>query len=246
MKPSFQTQMDRTGTDVGQITCWCITIALHQEFGVGRKRLDQISDRMTELENENMALLMTKGAREADALREGWLKGYGDPHFRVTMLRAPRGRKEQQFKIAGDNAASLAWQIYAKGCIDVLHFGGQRLEKLKTENWKNYEQFNGWANHDGLEVALEMLKRCAEDALQDKLKIVEDYKESDAQTKEVEREIRQVAESRARLNITVEAARAAKTTCVTPPTPTWLSPEDAAKRIRAQMASEGARLRVMR
>lgn len=246
MKPSFQTQMDRTGTDAGQITCWCITIALHQVFGVGRKRLDQISDRMTELENENMALLLSDGTRKADALRESWLDGYCDPTFRVPMLRAPRGRKEQQLKMAGDSAASIAWQIYAKGCIDVLHFGSQRLEKLKTESWKNYEQFNGWANRDGLEVALEMLKRCAEDALQDKLKIVEDYEESDAQTREVEREIQKAVESRARLNMTLDAVRHDAVAVTAPPYEVWLSPEDAAKRIRAQMAQEGVKLRVTR
>ena len=39
MKKSFQTEMDDTQQAVSQIVCLCTTIALHQEFGVGKTRL---------------------------------------------------------------------------------------------------------------------------------------------------------------------------------------------------------------
>ena len=41
MKKSFQTEMDDTQQAVSQIVCLCTTIALHQEFGVGKTRLDR-------------------------------------------------------------------------------------------------------------------------------------------------------------------------------------------------------------
>ena len=60
------------------------------------------------------------------------------------MVRLPRGRKEQQYRIAGDRAAKIAWQVYAKAVIDVLHYGPDRLERLRKESHANYEQLNKW------------------------------------------------------------------------------------------------------
>ena len=53
MRKSFQAEMDGTQQAISQIVCWCTTIALHQEFGVGKTRLDRITDRMNELEEQN-------------------------------------------------------------------------------------------------------------------------------------------------------------------------------------------------
>lgn len=53
MKKSFQTEMDDTQQAVSQIVCLCTTIALHQEFGVGKTRLDRITDRIHDLEDQN-------------------------------------------------------------------------------------------------------------------------------------------------------------------------------------------------
>ena len=46
MKKSFQTEMDDTQQAVSQIVCLCTTIALHQEFGVGKTRLERIKARI--------------------------------------------------------------------------------------------------------------------------------------------------------------------------------------------------------
>ena len=42
MKKPFETEMDDTRQAVGQIVGLCTTIALHQEFGVGKTRLERI------------------------------------------------------------------------------------------------------------------------------------------------------------------------------------------------------------
>lgn len=69
-------------------------------------------------------------------------------------------------RMAGDRAAKIAWQIYAKAVIDVLHYGPDRLERLRKESHANYEQLNKWGHEDGLDVAMEKLRRCAADAMQ--------------------------------------------------------------------------------
>lgn len=172
MKKSFQTEIDDTQQAVSQIVCLCTTIALHQEFGVGKTRLDRITDRIHELEDQNTEVIMSPDANgrpskaRAEAIRESWLAGYVTSDYRIPMLRAPRGRKEQQYQIAGNKAARIAWQIYAKAVIDILHYGPERLERLRKESHANYEQLNQWAHEDGLDVAMEKLRRCAADAMQ--------------------------------------------------------------------------------
>lgn len=172
MKKSFQTEMDDTRQAVSQIVCWCTTIALHQEFGVGKVRLERIAERMHELENKNTDVIMTPDANglpskdKADAIRESWLTGCVSSDYRIPMVRAPRGRKEQQLRMAGDRAAKIAWQIHAKAVIDVLRYGPDRMERLRKESRINYEQLNEWGHTDGMEVAMEKLRRCAAAAMQ--------------------------------------------------------------------------------
>lgn len=140
MKKPFETEMDDTRQAVGQIVCLCTAIALHQEFGVGKTRLERIKARIDELENQNTEVIMTPDANgrpskdKAEAIRESWLAGCVSSDYRIPMVRMPRGRKEQQYRMAGDRAAKIAWQIYAKAVIDVLHYGPDRLERLRKES----------------------------------------------------------------------------------------------------------------
>lgn len=214
MKMSFEAEMDGTQNAASQIVCWCITIALHQEFGVGKTRLERITARMHQLEDENNDTIMTPDANrrpskdKARAIRKSWLEGIVESEYRVPRLRAPRGRKEQQLTIAANTAATLAWQLYAKACIDVLHFGSERLERLKAASRANYEQMNREAHEDGMDVAMEHLRRCAAAALQDGELTVEDIEESEG-VKNVEREFQRQQAVFVQRVITQEAARAA-------------------------------------
>lgn len=195
MKKSFQAEMDGTQQAISQIVCWCTTIALHQEFGVGKIRLDRITDRMNELEEQNTSVIMTPDAngrpskQKADSIRESWLAGIVDSDYRVPMIRAPKNRKEEQYCIAGNRAAKIAWQIYAKAVIDVLHYGPDRMTRLLKESRANYEQLNTWAHEDGMDVAMEKLRRCAADAMQSGDLEVVDLDGSSSEAK-VEKEFR--------------------------------------------------------
>ena len=56
----------------------------------------------------------------------------------------------------------------------MLHYGPDRMERLYKESRANYEQLNKWAHEDGLDVAMERLRRCAADALKaDDLEVVD-------------------------------------------------------------------------
>ncbi len=144
-KVSFEEAMEETRQSVSQYVYWCTTIALHQEFGVGKKRLGIITDKL------------------------GYIKpaGVEAGEYRLPVLRAPKNRKEQQLLMTGNYAADLTWKIYASAVVEVLRFGPDRLKRLKKASIANFDQLNQWGHEDGMEVALEKLCRCAKDAIKD-------------------------------------------------------------------------------
>lgn len=177
---SLRQELDLTRDGTAEMTRWCIIIALHQCFGVGKDRLGRIEQRAEELGQESLDIAMQtngKGMPSTDQsrmLRENWMPEGVEPEFRVPVLRAPRTRREQQLRMAGDVAASMVWTLYAKACMELLGYGAGRLNRLKQEALTNYRQVNEEGHADGLDVAMEHLRKCACDALQTDDIVVED------------------------------------------------------------------------
>lgn len=104
-------------------------------------------------------------------MRRSWMPRNVDPDFRVPVLRSPRTRREEQLRMAGNVAASMVWTLCAEACIEELGFGAVRLNRLKEEALANYRQMNEEGHTDGLDVAMEHLRRCAEDALKEEVTV---------------------------------------------------------------------------
>lgn len=176
-KMSLTTELDLTREGTAEMTRWCILIALHQSFGVGAARLNKILARAEKLGQESLDVAMTvndRGMPSTDrslALRRSWMPEGVDPDFRVPVLRSPRTRREEQLRMAGDVAASMVWTLCAEACIEELGFGAVRLNRLKEEALANYRQMNEEGHTDGLDVAMEHLRRCAEDALKEEVTV---------------------------------------------------------------------------
>ena len=164
--------LDLTRDGTAEMTRWCIIIALHQGFGVGKDRLAKVERRCEELGYESLNIAMTANAKgmpstdQSRALRESWMPEGVSAEFRVPVLRAPKNSRERQLRMAGDVAASMVWALYAKACMDLLGYGAGRLNRLKDESLANYRQVNTEGHEDGLDVAMEHLRKCACDALQ--------------------------------------------------------------------------------
>lgn len=176
-KMSLTTELDLTREGVAEMTRWCILIALHQSFGIGAARLNKILARAEKLGQESLDIAMMvndRGMPSTDrslALRRSWMPESVDPDFRVPVLRSPRTRREEQLRMAGDVAASMVWTLCAEACIEELGFGAVRLNRLKEEALANYRQMNEEGHTDGLDVAMEHLRRCAEDALKEEVTV---------------------------------------------------------------------------
>ena len=176
-KMSLTTELDLTREGTAEMTRWCILIALHQSFGVGAARLNKILARAEKLGQESLDVAMTaneRGMPSTDrslALRRSWMPEGVDPDFRVPVLRSPRTRREEQLRMAGDVAASMVWTLCVEACIEELGFGAGRLNRLKEEALANYRQVNEEGHADGLDVAMEHLRRCAQAALKEDIMV---------------------------------------------------------------------------
>lgn len=110
-KMSLEDELDVTRTSVAELTGWCITIALHDLFGIGRERLNRVNNRQRMLAEQSMAIMMQPNERgmpsteKARRMRAEALPESVPREFRVPALRAARNRREQQLKIVGDRAA---------------------------------------------------------------------------------------------------------------------------------------------
>lgn len=178
-KMSLTTELDLTREGTAEMTRWCILIALHQSFGVGAARLNKILARAEKLGQESLDIAMMvndRGMPSTDrslALRRSWMPEGVDPDFRVPVLHSPRTRRQEQLRMAGNVAASMVWTLCAEACIEELGFGAVRLNRLKEETLANYRQMNEEGHTDGLDVAMEHLRRCAQDALKEEVTVDE-------------------------------------------------------------------------
>lgn len=178
-KMDLAAEIDLTQDSVVQLTSWCGQIALHELWGLGRTRLDRLTRRQEQLGSASLAVVMQPDkngmpqTEKARQLRAEALPAGVPAEFRVPALRTPRTRREQQLKIVGDRAATMAWQLMALACVQELGFGADRLNRLYAEMRRNYEQLNQWGKEDGIDVAMEKLRRCACDALQTEEIVVE-------------------------------------------------------------------------
>ena len=62
--------------------------------------------------------------------------------------------------------------------MEVLGFGPDRLNRLYDEMRHNYDQMNTWGKEDGIDVAMERMRKCACDALKTDDIVVEDVEDS--------------------------------------------------------------------
>lgn len=154
-----------------QIFTWCMVVAMHQEEGIGATRLERACNEMHEFQQRYKTKILTENRKSAtDAMRED-LKGICDFEVRLPQTKAPRNRKEEQLRMAQNEGAEIAWLVMAATTHLTFGFGKERLARLKRETLDNYRQYIGWVEQDGEAYAMELLRRCSEQALQEELEV---------------------------------------------------------------------------
>ena len=166
-KMSLENRITLAQNNAIDFTHACMTIALHEVFGLGRERLEKVDNRRSEVNGEVLRIMAASGrAHEARQNAEAWLRSRM-PQGTPWELRIPNAkgvaRKHAELKIKGavDEAATLEWRVYAVACAEVLGFRAARMNRLYDATMDNYRQLNQWVLEEGVDVALEWFRRAA-------------------------------------------------------------------------------------
>ena len=173
MKPNFKTEMDRTRSSVAEIVGWCLVVALNQEMGIGAKRLNRCAEAAIRIQEQYISVIDAKGLQCAMSQMQKDVADLCDTNFRVPLRRSARNRREQQLRIAGDQAATIEWCIWARAAHEVLGLGPKRLAQLRQATDANYRQFADWEMEDE-HWAWDKMRRCVEAAMNEQFDIVDE------------------------------------------------------------------------
>ena len=123
-------QRDRSA----QLFMWCIVVSMHQDDGIGASRLLRACNEMDAFEKKYQTAILYGSRKNAtDAMREN-LKGICDFEVRLPVDRAPRGRREEQLRMASNQGAEIAWLVMAATCHETFGYGKDRLARLKQNS----------------------------------------------------------------------------------------------------------------
>ena len=128
----------------------------------------------------------------------------------------------------------MVWTLYAKACMELLGYGARRLNRLKQAALANYRQVNEEGRADGLDVAMEHLRRCACDALQTDDIIVEDIPDEE-RAKQADRDYEEQKDAFFRRNMAGAMGR-----CAAPAGTAVLAPGEIKKKIEAVLQQAAA------
>lgn len=185
-------EKDHTRDTVAQITGWCLVVALHQRFGVGKDRMNRVAAAAADLEKEVGAIIDEYGRAEAIRELQHRLDGICATEMRVPLNRNTKSRREVELRGAADQSMTLVWCIFALSIRETLGFGQERLNKLHKETVENYRQVNemsmGGTQYDR-QYAFEKLAHCAEQATGEKINVVQESDDYDKRVRLWEQQI---------------------------------------------------------
>ena len=179
-KLNLEDQLTLAQNNAIDFTHACMTIALHEVYGLGKARLDRVNNRRDEVNGMVLEIMTRPASRRHEPLRkaEAWMHSQlpagTEFDLNIPMAKGTAAkRRELQMKMAVDQAATLEWRVYAIACAQVLGFGADRLNRLHAEVMANYRQLNEWVLTEGVDVAMEWFRRAAADAYKTDVQVLD-------------------------------------------------------------------------
>ena len=178
-KMSLENRITQARNNAIDFTHACVTIALHEVFGLGRERLEKVNKRRNEVNGEVLRI-MAKCGRPLEATQnaEAWLRSrmpQGTPWELLIPNAKGVAKTHTELKIKGavDEAATLEWRVYAVACAEVLGFRAARMNRLYDATMDNYRQLNQGVLEEGVDVALEWFRRAAAQGYGTKVEVLD-------------------------------------------------------------------------
>ena len=182
-KMSLENRITLARNNAIDFTHACVTIALHEVFGLGRERLQKVNKRRNEVNGEVLRIMAECGRpHEVRRNAEAWLRSRlpkGTPWELLIPNAKGVAKTHAELKIKGavDEAATVEWRVYAVACAEVLGFRAARKNRLYDATMDNYRQQNQWVLEEGEDGALEWFRRAAAQGYGAKVEVLEVPKE---------------------------------------------------------------------
>lgn len=129
-------EKSKTRDAVGQISSWCLLIALHQRFGVGADRMERIAGDAEKLQKEIAAIIDEHGTAAGIAEMQRRLDGICLTEMRVPLNRNTKNRREVELRMAADQTVTAMWCCFALAIHQTLGFGRDRLTGCTRKLWR--------------------------------------------------------------------------------------------------------------
>lgn len=153
-------QRDRSA----QLFMWCIVVSMHQDDGIGASRLLRACNEMDAFEKKYQTAILYGSSKNAtDAMREN-LKGICDFEVRLPVDRAPRGRREEQLRMASNQGAKSRKDIPGSRSSICRAIWRTVMKPINAE--ETVRVFNGWLEEADSLAEREAIERCI-DHIQD-------------------------------------------------------------------------------
>lgn len=127
---------DKLRSTASQVTMWCGIIALHQEDGIGKDRLNKLTQGIMEAENAAALQIVELGMAEASRRLQREMHGICEISFHVPYVKRPKKHQELKDQMEKDAAATFGWLVLAKAMHKTYGYGKDRLARLYAESWK--------------------------------------------------------------------------------------------------------------
>lgn len=147
-KMSLENRITLAQNNAVDFTHACVTIALHEVFGLGRERLEKVNKRRNEVNGEVLRI-MAKCGRPLEATQnaEAWLRS-----------RMPEG---------------TPWELLIPNAKGVAKTHAERMNRLYDATMDNYRKLNQWVLEEGVDVALEWFRRAAAQSYGTKVEVLD-------------------------------------------------------------------------
>lgn len=134
---TFERQMDETRGATAQSTCWCITIALHQEFGVGADRLNRIQNDLEKYRiympgnwRKAAARPQTNGCAARSETAARWSSGYLSCALRETGKNS--SSEWRGIRLPASPGECMSWQPFECWAMERLASQGCWRKAART------------------------------------------------------------------------------------------------------------------
>jgi len=170
---NHQKTVDENREAIGRVVTYCVIIALHDRFGIGKDRMENLGTAINRAAQKHETLCRVKGYDRAKKELVQETQRVMPQGFVLPAGKMPKTGKEREALVARREAAETTVRLLVSAVVEHLWFGEKRIGALLKETEVNYRQFLDWAS-EGDAYGYTLIARKMEQITGDKIQVVEE------------------------------------------------------------------------